>query len=216
MKTITTKKMTVLAMLTALSVVLSMLLRVPLVPAVSFLTYDPKDIVIGIAGFLFGPGSAMLVSVFSSTIEMLLKGHTIIDWIMNVLSSCAFICPAAYFYKKVRTRNSAFLGLVAGIAVNILVMLAWNYVMDPIYFGIPQQAVIPLLGPISLFNFLKGSINTVLLLVIYKPVSNALHSSGLVEKRDYTAPSSQKMLAIVGGCILATAVVVVLAMMNII
>lgn len=215
MKTITTKKMTALAMMIALAVVLTMLVRVPLVPAVSFLTYDPKDIVIGIAGFLYGPGSAALVSMIASAIELLFRGGNIIDWLMNVLSSCSFICTAAFFYKKVRTKNSAFIGLVCGMVVNILVMIAWNYVMDPIYFGMPQEAVIPMLGPISLFNFLKGSINTVLLLLIYKPVSNALHKAGLVEKRDYSTPSNKKTLAVVGGCILATAVVVILAMMNI-
>lgn len=214
MKKITTKKMTVLAMFIALAVVMTMLVRVPLAPAVSFLTYDPKDIVIGIAGFLFGPLSAALVSVISSAIELLFRGGTIIDWIMNVLSSCSFLCTAAYFYKKVRTKNSAFIGLLVGMAINNIMMLAWNYVMDPIYFGMPQAAVIPMLPWISLFNFLKDSINTVLLLLIYKPVSNALHKSGLVEKRDVSVPSNKKALAIGGGCVLATIVVVVLAAMN--
>lgn len=50
MKKISTKKMTVLALFCALAVVLTLLFRVPLVPSVSFLTYDAKDVVIGMGG----------------------------------------------------------------------------------------------------------------------------------------------------------------------
>lgn len=212
MKSMSTKKITMLAMFTAVAVVFCLLVRIPLVPSVSFLSYDPKDIIIGIAGFLYGPFSAFIVSALSSVLELLFRGGTIIDWIMNVISTCSFICPAAFVYKKMHSKNGAFYGLLIGIVVNILAMLAWNYVMDPIYFGMPQEAVNTMLPAIGLFNFLKDAINTVILILVYKPVSKALYQANLIEKKEENASlSNKKTAAVVGTCLLVTIIVVVLA-----
>ncbi len=47
-----TKKLTTIAILSAMAMVLNLLIQFPIVPAVSFLSYDPKDIIIVIAGFI--------------------------------------------------------------------------------------------------------------------------------------------------------------------
>ncbi|MBF0578659.1 ECF transporter S component [Erysipelotrichaceae bacterium RD49] len=211
MKNISTKKMIILALFSALAVVLCLLFRVPLVPSVPFLTYDPKDVVIGIAGFLYGPVSAFIVSAISALLELLFHGGNIIDWMMDVLSSCSFLCTAAYIYKKVRSKNGAFIGLATGTLVVTIVMTAWNYFVTPFYYGMPQEAVNAMLPAIALFNFLKAAINSVILLLVYKPVSNALHKSGLVDKRESSVPSNSKTLAVVGTVVTATIVVIILA-----
>ena len=51
----TTKKLTTMAMLAALSIVLVTFIHFPLFPAAAFLEYDPADIPIFIGTFLFGP-----------------------------------------------------------------------------------------------------------------------------------------------------------------
>lgn len=174
MKKNETRRITMLGMLTAMAVVVTLLVRFPLVPAVSFLQYDPKDIVIMIGGFLLGPVSGAVISCLASVIELLFKGGTVIDVIMNIVATCAFVCPAAYVYKKNHTRKGAVIGLCVGTLTNILVMLLWNYVMTPIYFGMPREAVIPMLPWIALFNLLKCGINAFIVFLIYKPVAKAL------------------------------------------
>ena len=216
MKNISTKKMTVLALFCALAVVLCLLMRIPLVPSMSFLTYDPKDVIIGMGVFLFGPVSAALISAISSAIELLFRGGNIIDWLMNVISSCSFACTAAVVYKRMHSKNGAFIGLCVGIIVQILVMLLWNYVMDPIYFGMPREAVVGMLPAIALFNLLKGLINAGILLLIYKPVSNALHKSGALPKRDEEEISGKKMLGAIGTFAIITAAVLLLAIIHMI
>lgn len=176
----TTRKLTLLALFCALSVVACLLVRIPLVPSVSFLTYDPKDIIIGLAGFLFGPGSAAIVSCISSALELLLRGGNIIDWLMDVLSTCSYVCTAVWIYQYTCTKKGAALGMAAGMAANLAVMLIWNYLMDPIYFGIPVSAVIPMLPAIALFNILKDGINSVVLFFVYKPIRNALEKAGFI------------------------------------
>ena len=49
------KKLVVMAMLAALSMVLVAAIHVPLIPVVSFLEYDPADIPILIATMAYGP-----------------------------------------------------------------------------------------------------------------------------------------------------------------
>ena len=61
-----------------------------------FLSFDLKDVVIVIGGFMMGPLTAAVISVIVSLIEMLTISSTgIIGLLMNVLASCAFACVAA-------------------------------------------------------------------------------------------------------------------------
>ncbi len=53
-----TRKLTVMAMLTAISVLLVWLVHLPIIPAAPFLEYDPADIPVLIGAFAFGPRPA--------------------------------------------------------------------------------------------------------------------------------------------------------------
>ena len=77
----------------------------------------------------------------------MLKGGTYIDVIMNMISTCAFACPAAYLYKKYHTKNGAIIGLIIGTILSVVCMLIWNYIMTPIYYQMPREAVVALLLP---------------------------------------------------------------------
>ncbi len=214
MKKSETKRITILAMITAMAVVVTLLIRFPMVPAVSFLQYDPKDIVIMIGGFLLGPVSGAIISVMASLIELLFKGGTIIDVLMNIVATCSFVCTAAYIYKKDHTRKGAVIGLVCGTLANILVMLLWNYVMTPIYFGMPREAVVPLLPWIALFNLLKTGLNSVIVFLIYKPVAKALRFMVSDEKETEKQKKESKMLF--GGFAIICVIVLCLSFMHVI
>ena len=89
-----------LAMLTAISLVVTYLSKMIPFAVVGFLKFDFKDVIIAIGGFLFGPLAAVAISVVASLIEMLtFSGTGIIGCIMNIISTVAFVCPAAYIYK---------------------------------------------------------------------------------------------------------------------
>ena len=76
---VTTKKITTIGMLCALALIVNVLIHFPLVPAVSFLSYDPKDIIIVIGGFIYGPLSALVMSVITSFLEIMYRGGTLLD-----------------------------------------------------------------------------------------------------------------------------------------
>ena len=175
-----TKKLTMLAMLCAIAYVLMMVCRVPVV---LFLKYEPKDVVITIGGFLFGPLASFIISSVVSLVEMFTVSETgPIGAIMNIVSSCSFACTAAFIYKKLHTRKGGVIGLAAGLVTMTVVMLAWNYFLTPLYMGQPREAIAELLLPAFLpFNLIKGCANMGITLLIYKPVANALRKAHLVE-----------------------------------
>ena len=68
-----------------------------------FLSLDPKDSIIVIAGFALGPWATIAISVVVSFIEAISNSSTqLIGFVMNVLSSVAFSFIPALIYKKRR------------------------------------------------------------------------------------------------------------------
>ena len=203
-----TKKLTTISMLCALAYVAVIVGRIPLV---LFLKYDPKDVVIVIGGFIYGPLTSFVISAICSVLELLFRGGTILDVLMNVIASCTFACTAAFIYKKVHTKNGAVLGLIAGTICCTLSMVLWNYIITPIYFGMPREAVVGMLLPgIVPFNLLKCGINAGITLFVYKPIVTALRHSGLVKESE--SVSTGKSMAVVGGFMVVSVLLIVCTM----
>lgn len=211
-----TKKIVIIAMLCAIAYAVMVVGRVPVV---LFLKYDPKDVIITIGGFLFGPLTAFLVSVVVSLVEMVSVSDTgIIGCIMNILSTCAFACTAAYIYKKKHTLSGAVIGLAAGCVLMTIVMLLWNYLFTPIYLGYPREAVAEMLLPVFLpFNLLKGGLNMAITLLIYKPIVTGLRKAGLIELSDQKAEKGKRIgIILISLFLLATCIFFVLVLKGIV
>ena len=176
-----TKKLTLMAMFAALAYVLMVVGRIPISP-MSFLKFDPKDMILTVCGFVLGPLPAMLVTLVVCLIEMITVSDTgFIGFFMNLLASACFVYPATFFYKRKHNIRGGIVGLVIGVALMTVAMLLWNYFLTPIYMGWPREQIASMLVPIFLpFNLIKGCINAALTVLIYKPVSKALKRSGLV------------------------------------
>lgn len=213
-----TKTLVTLAMLSTLAFFVMYFFRIPIV---AFLKYDPKDVVITIAGLLYGPMPAVMVSVVVSLLEMVTVSTTgFIGFFMNVLSTCAFVCPAALLYKRRQSFSSAVAGLAIGVVLMTGVMLLWNYLITPFYLATTREEVAAMLLPVFLpFNLLKSGINAALVVLLYKPLVMALRRTGLVAVRP-AADTPQKRISIgamlAALLVLASCVMVVLVMQGVI
>lgn len=178
-----TKKYVTLAMLSAIAYVVMVFGRIPVF---LFLKLDPKDVIITIGGFIFGPLSAFLVSLVVSLVEMVTVSDTgVIGLLMNVISTCAFACIAAFVYKRKRTLTGAVIGLCLGSLAMTASMLLWNYIVTPVYMGIAREEVVKMLPTIFLpFNLLKSTLNSALTMLLYKPVVTVLRKSNLAPERE--------------------------------
>ena len=193
LRKIDTKKLAVLAMLTALAYVVMWISKI--LPSVNdFLDFDFKHVVICIGGFIYGPVSAGLITVVVCFIEMItISGTGPWGCLMNIIGTASFCCTACYVYKKNHTMKGAVIGLSLGVIVMTALMLLWNYLVTPIYQGQPREVIAAMLVPVFLpFNLVKGGMNAAATLLLYKPVVGALRHARLV-------PESETHAAPVGG-----------------
>lgn len=57
-------------------------------------------------------------------------------------------------------------------------MMVWNYLVAPLYMGVPREEVAKLLLPAFLpFNLLKGGLNAAITMLLYRPVQSVLGRS---------------------------------------
>ncbi len=217
-RTARVKKLVTLAMLTAVTYVV-MLLCKSIPDVAGFLQLEVKETIVCIGGFIYGPVSAAIIALVVAVIEMFtVSGTGPIGCIMNVLATAVFACTASFIYKKNHSRNGAIIGLgVATLALTV-VMILWNYLITPLYMGVPREAVVEMLLPIFLpFNLVKGALNMAATLIIYKPVVTALRKTGLVAPSHDVHAASKKLN---GGfwlftiALLATAIVTALVLMG--
>lgn len=171
-----TVKLTKLAMLGTVSLVLVLLIRIPFPPA-PFLVYDPADVPIFISAFAFGPVSGLLLTLVVSFIQAFaLGGDGIIGFFMHLVATGAFVLVAGFIYRKHKTKKYALIALLCGTIVMTISMMAWNLVITPIFLGVPREAVMAMLFTVIMpFNLLKASINSVITFITYKAIAKFLH-----------------------------------------
>lgn len=164
------------------SAVAYILAAVMQINVISFLSYEPKDVVITIGGFIFGPIFCFIICFIVSLLELFTVSTTgLIGFFMNFISSVCFSCIAAYIYSRKRSASGAAAGLISGSILMTLAMILWNYLITPIYLGYEREAVAAMLVPIFLpFNLIKSGLNAAFTIILYKPVISALTNSGLV------------------------------------
>ena len=190
-------------MLTAFAYVIVCVVRIPII---LFLKYEPKDVVITIGGFLYGPAAALMVSVAVSFLEMITISDTgWIGCIMNILSTCAFACTASYIYKKHHKLWGAVAGLFIGSLLATAVMLAWNYILTPLYMNQSRADIAAMLIPVFLpFNLIKSGLNTAITALLYRPLVKGLRRAGLFPKSvsSSTLDKNNKFLFYAGAMVL--------------
>ena len=203
------KQMVMLALLASIAYMMVSLIRIPVV---LFLKYEPKDVIITIGGFLFGPMASFVVSLLVSLIEMVTISETgPIGALMNLLSTCCFACTAAMIYKRKRTISGAILALVIGGIFMTCAMLLWNWLITPIYMGYPRETVAGMLVPVFLpFNLLKAGLNSAFVLFLYKPLVTALRKTGLVATREQTSSGFKAGASLLGLLLLGTCILLLL------
>ena len=210
-----TRKITTIAMLCAITYIVMVVGRIPVV---LFLKYDPSDVIVTLGGLIWGPMTSCIVSVIVATIEMLTVSDTgILGCIMNIVQTLSFACTAAVIYKKKHTLSGAVIGLISGCILATIVMMLWNYLITPLYMGYPREAVVELLLPAFLpFNLIKGGLNVAFTFLLYKPVITALRKSGYISTRESKQSTRHTGLILLAIMIVITCILVILSLNDVI
>lgn len=209
MKKIDTRKIVMIGMFSALAFIMSWLGGLIPLRVAGFLDYDPKDIIIVIAGFILGPVSAIIISVITSLLELITISATgPIGFAMNIISTGFFVVPAVVIYQRKRTFPRAIIGLCVGVLSMCVAMMLWNYLITPLYMvGTTREMVAKMLPTVFLpFNLVKGTLNAALAMLLYKPVVNAMRHAHLLDKAEKKKGDVKALLII--GCLMVAVICV--------
>lgn len=181
------KKITRLAILCALSITLLYLVRFPIIPAASFLVYEPADVPILIGTFMYGPLAGLAMTGIVALIQALTTESVKDGWFgfaMHVMATGTLVMVAGMIYKKMHTFKGAIFALIAGALSMTFIMIPANLFLTPLFYGMPINVVKGLLLPAIIpFNLLKSFINSAIVLLAYKSLSKVLRKEGLFHKK---------------------------------
>ena len=196
MKKDTTHNLTVAAMLSAVAFIL-MFIEFPipmLIPA--FIKMDFSDLPALLGAFALGPVYGVIISFMKNLLHIVIKGTSTacVGELSNFILGAIFSAVAGYLYKHHKSRKTAIIGAVAGaVAMGVLSVPSNYFVVYPAYvqfYHMPleailgmYQAILPsadsLIKCLVIFNMpftlVKGLLDAVLCMVIYKPLSPILH-----------------------------------------
>lgn len=186
-----------IAMLAAIATIL-MLFDFPVAFVPSFYKMDFSELPVIIAAFAMGP----LAGVTTEFIKVLLNlfingtGTAFVGEFANFIMGCCYVIPASIFYYSKKKRSFAIIGLAVGTVMTAVAGCFLNgYLLIPTYsklFHMPLDVIIGMgtekngavNGVMSFvvllvapFNMIKYSITSVMVMLVYKPLSRLLKKS---------------------------------------
>ncbi len=173
------------AMMSALATVLMLVVRFSILPGAKFLEYDMGDIPVILSTLFLGVPHGSFVLVFVSVIQSLTVSAAS-SWqgfIMHVISTGCYIIILKLFLRRNDSTKRLVLGVLCATAGLTVIMIPLNLIFTPLYLHTTVEAVAELLLPAIIpFNLIKGIINSVLTVALYKPLKEGLKKSKLLTK----------------------------------
>ena len=186
-----TRRLAIVSLLGGVAFVL-MYISIPLPFLSPFAEFDLSAVPELIGGFSLGPSAAVQIVVVKIALKLMFQGteSLLTGEVQNLILSLAFVLPAAFWYRRHRTRRGAVTGLVLGTVVNVVVSvftnlylilpafialygMSWDSIvgmcsaMNPWITSIPTMVVFSVLP----FNLLARCVNASLTLLVYKKIS---------------------------------------------
>ena len=169
--------------------------NIPIFPP--FLKFHFDEIPIFIAGFAYGPWTALAVILVRGLIKLPWDiGETMgVGVLADVIFSMAFVLPAAFIYKYKKDINGAIIGLVVGVVCQLVTAMIGNvYFIIPFYLFLFQmseeqllaicQVVVPNMTDLKWsyaftavlpFNVIKDGVVFIVTLLVYKPLHRVIN-----------------------------------------
>lgn len=188
------RETTQIGMLAAVAVIL-MLFEVALPFAPTFYKIDLSEVPVLVGCFAMGPLAGVLIELVKVLLNLLINGTTTmcVGEFGNFLIGCAMCLPAAWIYKSRKSKKNAILGLLAGTCCMTVAGCVINaYVLLPAYAKALHLPIADLVAMgsaihagitdlltfvcfvVAPFNLLKGTVVSVIVVLIYKKISPVL------------------------------------------
>ena len=181
----TATRMAYLALFTAMAYVLYMpFLEFSLFPAVPFMKVDFSNSFVMIAGFALGPVAGVVVGVLKEILHALTFSQTVgVGELANILIMLPYVLLPSILYKKYKGMKAVIILLVSACALQVAWSVPVNYLLTfPFYWNLYTGAAwadgmsfyLSVWYWVVLFNLIKTVLVTVVVLILYKPLSTLI------------------------------------------
>ena len=163
--------------------------------APGFYKLDFSELPVMLCGFYLGPTAAVVCEALKIVLKLLLKGTStaFVGDFANFAVGCSLVLPAVILYHTKKTRTSAILGLITGTVF----LTVFGSLFNAIYllpkfsqlYGMPLDAIVGMgtkingkitsvqtfvLLAVAPLNLIKGTMISILTLLLYKRVARPL------------------------------------------
>lgn len=200
---LTTRKITMIGLFSALAVILHMLdFPVPFAPG--FYQLDFSEIPTLVGAFAFGPVAGVMIEFCKILLKLVIKGTStaFVGDLANFVIGCSLVLPASILYMFKKTKKRAIAACVAGSVIMTVFGSAFNGVyLLPAFsklFGMPLEAIIAagaeingnihnitsfVIFAVAPMNIVKSVAASGVTMLIYKPLSPILKNANPVVER---------------------------------
>ncbi|MBR3807097.1 MAG: ECF transporter S component [Lachnospiraceae bacterium] len=193
-KIFTTRKMAMIGMFSALATIL-MILEIPVFFTPGFYKLDFSELPALIGGYAFGPVAGVMIEFCKILLKLMTKGTStaMVGELANFVVGCSFILPASFLYWLKKSKKSAIFSSIVGTLIMTVVGSWLNglYLLPTFanMFGMPLTSLVGMgtavnpyikdvttlvLFAVVPLNLLKGSIVSLITILIYKKLSPIL------------------------------------------
>ena len=153
-----------------------------------FIKFDFSDLPALIGAFSMGPLCGILIELIKNLLHTFVSGSFGVGELSNFMLGAVFTGVAGLIYRMKKNRKTAVIASIAGAVAMALISLPSNFfIVYPVYYNfMPQevilaayQAIVPSMKSILQclicfnvpFTFVKGMLDVIITLLIYKPLS---------------------------------------------
>lgn len=160
-----TKKLVLVSLFTAISLILSITIYFPILPQASYLLYDPGDIPLLVIALYMGISEGLLATLIVSILMALITGQGgPIGALMHFIATSTLISVSGYLYRKFKRLE---IPLFFGTISMAIVMSIANLIFTPIYLGVSVKEILALIIPVIIpFNLIKAGLNSFLTYIL--------------------------------------------------
>ena len=199
-KTSAARRAASVGLLSAISAVL-MLFELPMPFAPSFYKLDISELPVMIGAYAFGPSVGVLIEFIKIVLKLFMKGTStaFVGELANFAVGSSFVIPAATLYYANRTKKTAIKSCILGTICITIFGTAFNalYLLPAFakLYGMPLEAILSMgaevnslagdnivtfvIACVAPLNLIKGTVDSVITLLVYKRISPVLKGAGI-------------------------------------
>jgi len=192
---VTTRKIAVTGIFTAMAVVLMYLeFSVPFMPP--FLKFDFSELPVLVGSFALGPLYGIVIELLKNLIHLPVTNTSGIGEMSNFITGSIYVFTAGKIYEKHRTRKGAIISMLIATIMLGIIAVPFNYFITlPLYgtvLNFSTEAIVGMSAAVNPmitdktslvlwaflpFNILKGLIIGFITFWVYKPISKLINNT---------------------------------------